>query len=94
MRLKSGPRTPPGVPGWQAWIFYLLTWLAVCLSAWLVGGDDVFHSLVERNGTWERMTRSLGQRLHGLSGVGMPLMRGVFTRVRLPPDNAALIAYW
>ena len=43
----------------------------------LVGGDDVFHSLVERNGTWERMTRPLGQRLHGLSGVGMPLMRGL-----------------
>lgn len=43
----------------------------------LVGGDDVFHSLVERNGSWERMTRALGQRLHGLSGVGVPLMRGL-----------------
>jgi 1-acyl-sn-glycerol-3-phosphate acyltransferase len=43
----------------------------------LVGGDDVFHSLVERNGIWERMTRPLGQRLHGLSGVGVPLIRGL-----------------
>jgi 1-acyl-sn-glycerol-3-phosphate acyltransferase len=43
----------------------------------LVGGDDVFHSLVERNGTWERMTRTLGQRLHGFSGVGVPLIRGL-----------------
>jgi 1-acyl-sn-glycerol-3-phosphate acyltransferase len=43
----------------------------------LVGGDDVYHSLVERNGLWERMTRALGQRLHGLPGVGVPLIRGL-----------------
>lgn len=43
----------------------------------LVGGDDVFRSLVERDGTWERMTRRLGVRLHGVSGVGVPLMRGL-----------------
>lgn len=43
----------------------------------LVGGDDVFRSIVERDGTWERLTRPLGQRLHGLSGVGVPLMRGL-----------------
>lgn len=43
----------------------------------LVGGDDVYRSLVERNGTWERMTRNLGERLHGLPGVGVPLMRGL-----------------
>jgi 1-acyl-sn-glycerol-3-phosphate acyltransferase len=43
----------------------------------LVGGDDVFQSLVERNSTWERMTRSIGERLHGLSGTGIPLMRGL-----------------
>jgi 1-acyl-sn-glycerol-3-phosphate acyltransferase len=43
----------------------------------LVGGDDVYHSLVERNGLWERMTRTLGQRLHGLPGVGVPLIRGL-----------------
>ena len=43
----------------------------------LVGGDDVFRSLVERNGAWERMTRTLGERMHGMSGVGVPLMRGM-----------------
>ncbi|KMO73280.1 glycerol acyltransferase [Mycolicibacterium chubuense] len=43
----------------------------------LVGGDDVYHSLVERGGTWERMTRGLGERLHGVTGVGIPLMRGI-----------------
>lgn len=43
----------------------------------LVGGDDVYASLVERGGTWERMTRGLGERLHGVPGVGIPLIRGV-----------------
>lgn len=43
----------------------------------LVGGDDVYHSLAERNGTWERRTRAIGQRLHGVSGVGVPLVRGI-----------------
>jgi len=43
----------------------------------LVGGDDVFHSLVERGGPWERMTRKVGQRMHGLAGVGLPLVRGL-----------------
>lgn len=43
----------------------------------LVGGDDVFHSLVARNSAWERMTRTLGERMHGLAGVGVPVMRGL-----------------
>ncbi|BBX20533.1 glycerol acyltransferase [Mycolicibacterium duvalii] len=43
----------------------------------LVGGDDVYHSIVERDGTWERMTRGLGRRLHGVTGVGIPLTRGL-----------------
>lgn len=43
----------------------------------LVGGDDVYHSLVERDGTWEKRTRALGERLHGLPGVGIPIVRGV-----------------
>lgn len=43
----------------------------------LVGGDDVYRSLVERDGTWERMTRGIGERLHGVSGVGIPLVRGL-----------------
>lgn len=42
----------------------------------LVGGDDVYHSLVERGGAWERRSRGLGERLHGLTGVGIPLVRG------------------
>ena len=43
----------------------------------LVGGDDVYRSLAERGGTWERMTRGLGERLHGLAGVGVPMVRGL-----------------
>jgi 1-acyl-sn-glycerol-3-phosphate acyltransferase len=43
----------------------------------LVGGDDVYLSLVERDGVWERMSRSLGERMHGVSGVGIPLARGL-----------------
>lgn len=43
----------------------------------LVGGDDVFHSLVARDSPWERMTRSFGERMHGIAGVGVPLMRGL-----------------
>ncbi|MEW5809206.1 MAG: hypothetical protein AB1925_07120 [Actinomycetota bacterium] len=43
----------------------------------LVGGDDVYRSVLERDGTWERMTRGLGERLHGVSGVGIPVVRGV-----------------
>lgn len=43
----------------------------------LVGGDDVYHSLVERGGTWETATRGLGERVHGLPGVGIPLVRGL-----------------
>ncbi|MEO3758367.1 lysophospholipid acyltransferase family protein [Mycobacterium sp. B14F4] len=42
----------------------------------LVGGDDVYHSLAERNGAWERRSRSLGGRLHGVAGAGIPLIRG------------------
>lgn len=43
----------------------------------LVGGDDVYRSIIERDGSWERMTRGLGERLHGVSGVGLPLIRGI-----------------
>lgn len=43
----------------------------------LVGGDDVYRSLVERGGRWERLTRPAGKRLHGLNGVGVPLVRGL-----------------
>lgn len=43
----------------------------------LVGGDDVFHSMTERDGSWERRTRGIGERLHGVRGVGVPLIRGM-----------------
>lgn len=43
----------------------------------LVGGDDVYRSLVVRDGSWERMTRTLGERIHGVAGVGVPLTRGL-----------------
>ena len=43
----------------------------------LVGGDDVYRSLVKRDSAWERMSRSVGERLHGLAGVGIPLVRGL-----------------
>jgi 1-acyl-sn-glycerol-3-phosphate acyltransferase len=42
----------------------------------LVGGDDVYRSVVRRGGAWETWSRRLGERLHGLSGVGIPLVRG------------------
>lgn len=42
----------------------------------LVGGDDVYRSLVERDSAWERWSRGLGERLHGLPGVGVPIVRG------------------
>lgn len=43
----------------------------------LVGGDDVYLGLVERGSGWERMSRVVGERLHGVSGVGIPLARGL-----------------
>ena len=42
----------------------------------LVGGDDVYRSMVERGGAWESRSRGLGERLHGVSGVGVPIVRG------------------
>ncbi len=43
----------------------------------LIGGDDVYLSLVERDGVWERMSRTVGERLHGLAGTGIPVARGL-----------------
>ncbi|OBF46872.1 lysophospholipid acyltransferase family protein [Mycolicibacterium monacense] len=43
----------------------------------LVGGDDVYLSLIERDSAWERGSRAIGERVHGLPGVGIPLVRGV-----------------
>lgn len=43
----------------------------------LVGGDDVYRSVVERDGAWETRSRKLGERVHGLPGVGIPIVRGL-----------------
>lgn len=43
----------------------------------LVGGDDVYQSLIARDSAWERGSRAVGERVHGLEGVGIPLVRGV-----------------
>ena len=43
----------------------------------LVGGDDVYRSLIARDSAWERGSRAVGERMHGLEGVGIPLVRGV-----------------
>lgn len=43
----------------------------------LVGGDDVYQSCVARGGAWERRTRTIGERVHGVPGVGIPLVRGI-----------------
>lgn len=47
------------------------------VPAGLVGGDDVYTSMVERGSGWERISRAAGRRLHGLPGVGLPLTRGI-----------------
>ncbi|HEX5144546.1 MAG TPA: lysophospholipid acyltransferase family protein [Mycobacterium sp.] len=42
----------------------------------LVGGDDVYRPLTERDSAWGRLTEAIGRRLGGPPG-GMPLVRGV-----------------
>jgi len=43
----------------------------------LLGGDDVYQNLVERESAWGRMSRIVGERLIGRAGVGIPLVRGL-----------------
>ena len=43
----------------------------------LVGGDDVYRSLVERESAWGRMSRVVGERLTGRDDMGFPLVRGL-----------------
>lgn len=47
------------------------------VAAGLVGGDDVYRSLLKRGGAWERRSRAIGERLHGVPGVGIPVVRGL-----------------
>lgn len=43
----------------------------------LVGGDDVYRSLVERDSLWGRMSSAVSPRLLGRPDVAIPLIRGV-----------------
>ena len=43
----------------------------------LVGGDDVYRSMVERESVWGRMSRVVGERLTGRADMGIPLVRGL-----------------
>lgn len=43
----------------------------------LVGGDDVFHSLVDRDSAWGRLGRVVAQRLLGEPDANFPLIRGL-----------------
>jgi 1-acyl-sn-glycerol-3-phosphate acyltransferase len=43
----------------------------------LVGGDDVYQSITDRDGTWGRLSQALGQRMTGRGDMAMPLVRGI-----------------
>lgn len=43
----------------------------------LVGGDDIFKSLVARDSTLGRLTQTISARMGGDADMAMPLMRGV-----------------
>ncbi len=51
----------------------------------LVGGDDVYKSLVSRDSRLGRLSQALSTRLSGRSDMAMPLMRGIgFTTIPRP----------
>lgn len=58
----------------------------------LMGGDDVYRSLVARGGAWERYSRPIGERLHGVPGVGVPLVRGLGPTL-LPRPNRMYLRF-
>jgi 1-acyl-sn-glycerol-3-phosphate acyltransferase len=43
----------------------------------LVGGDDVYRSIVGREGGWGRLSQSVAERLTGRGDMAMPLIRGI-----------------
>ncbi|MGY4711231.1 1-acyl-sn-glycerol-3-phosphate acyltransferase [Mycolicibacterium sp. CBM1] len=43
----------------------------------LVGGDDVYRSVISRDSAMGRLSEAIGGRLTGRSGMAMPLMRGI-----------------
>jgi len=42
-----------------------------------VGGDDIYHSIVERDSFLGRMTEKLGHAITGKADMTMPLTRGI-----------------
>ena len=47
------------------------------VPAGLVGGDDVYRSLITRDSPWGRLSQGLAEKLSGRSDVALPLMRGI-----------------
>ncbi len=47
------------------------------VPAALVGGDDVYRSLITRDSRWGRLSQGLAEKLSGRSDVALPLMRGI-----------------
>ncbi len=47
------------------------------VPAGLVGGDDVYRSLITRDSRWGRLSQGLAERLSGRSDMALPLMRGI-----------------
>jgi len=43
----------------------------------LVGGDDVYHGLVERDSTWGRVSGFIGERIGGRPDMAIPPIRGL-----------------
>jgi 1-acyl-sn-glycerol-3-phosphate acyltransferase len=43
----------------------------------LIGGDDVYRSLITREGRWGRFSQNLSKKLSGRTDMTMPLMRGI-----------------
>ena len=58
----------------------------------LMGGDDVYRSLATRGGAWERSSRPVGERIHGVPGVGIPLVRGLGPTL-LPRPNRMYLRF-
>lgn len=47
------------------------------VPAGLIGGDDVYRSLITRDSVLGRVSQSLSQKLAGRSDMGIPLVRGI-----------------
>ncbi|OBK43135.1 lysophospholipid acyltransferase family protein [Mycobacterium sp. 1081908.1] len=47
------------------------------VPAGLIGGDDVYRSLITRDSAYGRFSEALGRRLNGRPDMAMPLLRGI-----------------